>query len=669
MSLQEQPPIDPIKKINHIKDVTISTLKVNLWTNIPGNSSIELTSGMLHQPGDTTSNLSNYPFFTTDMLYNPVILNNMSYSQRKQFFFDKDYFTETLTFMINNKDFYSIDDEYIEEDYLGEDMEDDEYEKFKKESKKYKTDFKLKQYYSQYETAEDQKLREEKYKKKNEEFKKATETQTGGYDNSLEMEMNKLNKFRTTVINANIMLMLQLLFPTSYLTVNNVSDSHSEYIKGGISIQTTPMQMLPYISYGLVKGEVDIPYSYISLNGSIYTTASVLWLNDILNGPKYKRLIIEFIRFNELIDKEKGNEKIKIVAPFYKFINDVDIPVNYSALIDEVISGYVSNNKDNATVYRALLMQYTDKYRLLIAETFKIKDLTLETLDLGAVYKWLDIIESLHTVSTKIDEYGLIIPGKLNALLKAMYKDTERMRIYRDINDQILNKSKSIISLAKDESRKESIQTIFPFYSNFINVISDFIEPNTQSTNIELQKVIYDYYNGVNNNLKLVIWNYIKAKFIENGGIEYDIVSDSDKNYYSDTFLYTGITYSTNGGSNSTEKVSTEIQFTQDTVYAYEIDVLLDVIGGQIDDTNKSKIDCRFKSEQLGYMFRQLAKREYPWKVDQKRFYITVDELLKKPERERKFSIRDVQGFVRGGQKKKNGTRKRRRKNDRHITC
>jgi hypothetical protein len=459
------------------------------------------------------------------------------------------------------------------------------------------------------------------------------------------------------------MLMLQLLFPTSYLTVNNASDSHSEYIKGAISIQTTPMQMLPYISYGLVKGEVDIPYSYISLNGSIYTTASVLWLNDILNGPKYKRLIIEFIRFNELIDREKGNEKVKIITPFYKLINDVDVPINYNALIDEVLSGYVSNNRDNATVYRALLTQYTDKYRLLMTETFKIKDLTLETLDLGAVYKWLDIIESLHTISLKIQEYGLIIPGKLHTLLKTMYKETEKIRIYRDINDQILNKSKSIISLAKDESRKESIQTIFPFYSNFIDVISDFVEPNIQSTNIELQKVIYDYYNGVNNNLKLVIWNYVKAKFIENGGIEYDIVSESDKNYYSDTFLYTGITYTSNGGSNSTGQASSDIQFTQDTVYAYEIDVLLDVIGGQIDDTNKSQIDCRFKSEQLGHMFRRLAKREHPWKVDQRRFYITVDELLKKSQRERKFSIRDVQGFGRGGYKKKNVTRKRHKKN------
>lgn len=667
MSNQVQSSPDPIKKITHIKDVTISTLKVNLWTNIPGNKTIELTSSMLHQSDDTTSGLANYPFFTMDMLYNPTVLQNMNYSQRKQFFFDKDYFMETLTFMINNPDFKSLGNGYIEEDYLAEDMEDDDYQKFEKTSKRYRTDQKLKQYYSQYETAEDQELREQKYKKKTAEFNAAVEkaTQTGGFDNTLEMEMGKLNKFRTQVVNANIMLMIKLLFPTSYLTVNNVDDSFSENIKGEINTSTSAMEMLPHITYGLVQARVDIPYSYLSVNGSIYTTVSALWLNDILNGPKYKRLIIEFIRFNELIDRERGNEKIKIILPFYRFINEVDIPVNYNALIEEVTTGYISNNRENAVVYRALMKQYADNYKSLVVEMLEIKDLTAETLELSRVYKWLDIIENLHTISLKIQEYGLIVSGKLNTLLSTMYRDTERIRIYRDINDQILYKNKSLISLAKDESRKENIQTIFPFYSNFIEVMSDYIEPNIQSTNIALQKVIYDYYNGVNNNLKLVIWNYIKSKYLENGMIEYDVLSENNKNYYSDIFLYSGITYTTGGGSSSTENVSADVQITQDRNDVYEIDLLVDVIGGEINNTVKSQIDCKYKSEQLGYMFRQLAIKEYPWKVDQKRFYITLDELLKNVERQRKFSIRDLEGYKRGGSKKKNGTRKRRG----HTTC
>ena len=126
--------IDPIKKISHIKDVTIVTLKINLNTNIPESKNIEVTSGILYQPDSVseTEKLSNYPFFTMDVMYNPIVLNNMSYSERKRFFFDKEYFVEVLTFMIRNPEFQSLAQDYVEEDYLEEDMTDDIYQTYEK---------------------------------------------------------------------------------------------------------------------------------------------------------------------------------------------------------------------------------------------------------------------------------------------------------------------------------------------------------------------------------------------------------------------------------------------------------------------------------------------------------------------------------------------------------
>jgi hypothetical protein len=51
----------------------------------------------------------------------------------------------------------------------------------------------------------------------------------------------------------------------------------------------------------------------------------------------------------------------------------------------------------------------------------------------------------------------------------------------------------------------------------------------------------------------------------------------------------------------------------------------IDVIGGKVDDSNKSQIECIFSGESLGNDFEELTKERNFWELDKNRFYFDMD--------------------------------------------
>ena len=102
-----------------------------------------------------------------------------------------------------------------------------------------------------------------------------------------------------TNLEKNLMLMLNLLFPTLFY--------HSNYINH---------------SMNLIKNQNEFDdelgnkqYSYIKINGTIHTVMKVVWLNDILNNPFYNQLMTgvhEYVTWGlkrrQLIDSEINKE-------------------------------------------------------------------------------------------------------------------------------------------------------------------------------------------------------------------------------------------------------------------------------------------------------------------------------------------------------------------------
>ena len=94
---------------------------------------------------------------------------------------------------------------------------------------------------------------------------------------------NKDDKIQTTIdenyiSKKNIMTMLQLLFSTKYFIVNNIHQSLE------LMNNTSNMRSIFYNPF-------NTKFSYISTGGTVYTITKAVWLNDIVNHPKYRELI------------------------------------------------------------------------------------------------------------------------------------------------------------------------------------------------------------------------------------------------------------------------------------------------------------------------------------------------------------------------------------------
>jgi hypothetical protein len=229
------------------------------------------------------------------------------------------------------------------------------------------------------------------------------------------------------------------------------------------------------------------------------------------------------------------------------------------------------------------------------------------------------------------------------------------------------------------------LNEIYPSYVNFLSLLNNFVKPNYQTTHLQLQKIFNDYVKGTNGNLYDLIKNYIKTKFLLNSPTDLLLEEDPTINteIFSDNYLYIGLNFSdsmfgsnansnnnqdlvndnntdntdnTNnmfyqGGENESENAlpMNKLNNSMDLI-TYEIDVLIDLIGGEINNENINDIKCKYKSESLGNMFVRLINKKYPWNVDKKRFYITVDELLinenkNKPKTlKQKYGLKSKQG-------------------------
>lgn len=86
---------------------------------------------------------------------------------------------------------------------------------------------------------------------------------------------------RTANINNNVMLMLRYLLPTKWPVVNNHFNSYDLFIG------KDPMHTLFFNPFSTSK------YVYLKLSSGTYTMKKIVWLNDLLNHPEYKKAFEE----------------------------------------------------------------------------------------------------------------------------------------------------------------------------------------------------------------------------------------------------------------------------------------------------------------------------------------------------------------------------------------
>ena len=128
-----------------------------------------------------------------------------------------------------------------------------------------------------------------------------------GYEEILKFFFNKSN-FRDTLYKngvelenvdyeamnanstANIEFMLELLFPTTFPSLNNIINSYNELFTNNSSFKISSwMNYLPQELKDFTT--INNKFSYIKIGEQVKTIYRIVLINDIINHPKYKFLI------------------------------------------------------------------------------------------------------------------------------------------------------------------------------------------------------------------------------------------------------------------------------------------------------------------------------------------------------------------------------------------
>lgn len=299
-------------------DIDVKNIEININTNIGDDKQIIFSKNLLYIPDQSSkdfANFSNYPFITHSCKYPKQVLKNMIYIKRLKFFFIKSEFEKVIRENIK-KDDVEFDDDYY--DNYNADDEDE-------------IDIKM----------------QEKYMK------------------------------RQNILKENVLDMLQLIFPTLYPYVGNISTSF-ENMKSENSIFGTSgsSQFSDYLNTLIIP-----KISYLKLENKIYTIIGVTWLDDVLNNPDYLKfitLMYEYFKWGEQeiknFQKEKKTTQRKIKKAFDKF------EIKKNNIITEIQKRETLIPKDTNKLSNKLL---SEKQKLL-----ELKDIILnkQTFIIGIFY-------------------------------------------------------------------------------------------------------------------------------------------------------------------------------------------------------------------------------------------------------------------------------------------
>jgi hypothetical protein len=134
--------------------------------------------------------------------------------------------------------------------------------------------------------------------------------------NVSEFEIKVDEKDKNTNIKNNIILMLKLIFPTNYPTHNNIMNSYDNIFVGVMSNTSSSLSgIVPFfLSMTLGMKSTKQKYSYIkSLTNGVCTVTQIIWLNDLYNHPEYKKIVSEYVKFQEwkIIETEKKEKELE----------------------------------------------------------------------------------------------------------------------------------------------------------------------------------------------------------------------------------------------------------------------------------------------------------------------------------------------------------------------
>ena len=403
---------------------------------------------------------------------------------------------------------------------------------------------------------------------------------------------------KNKICRKNIMMMLTLIFPTKYYntTYNTYEDIFEDSIASAFSFSgIIPIVMNIFLG---MKDKSE-KYSYLNIPGKgICTITQIVWINDIYNHSEYKKLITKYNEYNLWAIKEEYIKKKELKKEFTDFKTKNSNLLNKLKQLndDKNLINEIKNNNNRFSSRNDITRQTNIVPRLDI-----IIDRLFNTNQYIKIKLFINSWEYLNSTTREIIEKHLNeenaiqtnsnyyrIDSKFISELDNLMKLFEIIEFLKEPHivdkNKVKNESTSRMKEYNEKQRRLTSWNGYNKVNEFLIAVNSIKTQN--SSNIYLKYELDKYISGKDNKIE-----------------ELMNPEDSKKNIL---YVDTGVSLI---DSNSVT-----------------IELRVDVIGGKVDDKNKSKVSCIFNGENLGNQLTTLLKpKKKWWELDKFRFFFDIN--------------------------------------------
>ena len=406
----------------------------------------------------------------------------------------------------------------------------------------------------------------------------------------------------------NFIILLNILFPTSFPIRSNLRETFSENIQDTIVDIGIPDDNI-FSPITDIFQQRENKYGYCTFNNEPCTISKITFINDIINDPIFSELIQISTNF-QIIRQKKINEYKKKADDLYN-----NIQKNIASNLTTIQTAFKTEDSPVNDMYKKIIRK-TGAFNLQAKHPPSLMEPYLKSLidkDKSNTESIINIFVKLYELKeASVDPNSYIpfifteLPGFSNLL-----NNSFNYHIQKQILDSItqLNIANGYLKKEKEDSKsltsteKKIISVLksFNIFDTFLKTMRKFKNPNRSYTNEYLSKII--------NNSETEMDEYIKfIEYINKINKEERPSDEVLNNDFMKDKLQTGVmTVQENIQPENTEKKdSIQDPLRSTTKKHYDVMINYELIKGILSDENLDDIKCPYKDEYLVELYNNL---------------------------------------------------------------
>jgi hypothetical protein len=405
----------------------------------------------------------------------------------------------------------------------------------------------------------------------------------------------------------NFIILLNILFPTSFPIRSNLRETFSENIQDTIVDIGIPDDNI-FSPITDIFQQRENKYAYCTFNNEPCTISKITFINDIINDPIFSELIQISTNF-QIIRQKKIDEYKKKADDLFNSIKK-----NIASNLTTIQTAFKTEDTPVNDMYKKVInkrsnINFQAKHPPSLMEPY-LKSIIDEdksnTEDIINTFVKLYELKEVSTDPNYIPFTFTKLPGFSNLL-----NDSFNYYMQKQILDSItqLNIANGYLKKEKEDSKsltsieKKIISVLksFNIFDTFLKTMQKFKNPNRSYTNEYLSKII--------NNSETEMDEYIKfIDYINKINKEERPSDEVLNNDFMKDKLQTGVmTVQDNIQPENTEKKENiQDPLRSTTKKHYDVMVNYELIKGILNDENLDDIKCPYKDEYLVELYNNL---------------------------------------------------------------